>query len=340
MLTQEQAQGLNIQQHELEDAELQQARAQQEMDRYYDAIKKANDAMQNGTAEQREKIAGLLPRLTEWYNNAKSKRTYEEDRFWVATNKINEYRALDAAQQPTQWGGQKRRTITPPEPTVNDGGNWWPIITPVPFDELPENIKRIIRNQPGNPFGSITEWPGIWVWDYLEWAWNGFTDTYLDPSEFVYQSNSRQPWYNFWANLWRAWTVWTILAWGYRLAAPESTIWVTSAWTTQVTNPYELNLWRYNWPVQQTWNYGRVWTPSTFSMGNPALTNAVNRNVSNNLARTVSNTTLSNRLPNGTAIRSLSNSTMTPTNVSRFREVANRNPNASIAETVYNLATK
>ena len=41
MLTQEQAQGLNIQQHELEDAELQQAKAQKEVDRYYEAIQKA-----------------------------------------------------------------------------------------------------------------------------------------------------------------------------------------------------------------------------------------------------------------------------------------------------------
>lgn len=132
MLTQEQAQGLNIQQHELEDAELQQARAQQEMDRYYDAIKKANDAMQNGTAEQREKIAGLLPRLTEWYNNAKNKRAYEEDRFWVATNKINEYRALDAAQQPTQWGGQRRRTYV----SSNQNG----------ARVIPEQVQQMSRN--------------------------------------------------------------------------------------------------------------------------------------------------------------------------------------------------
>jgi hypothetical protein len=56
MLTQEQAWALNVEEHALEAAELRQSDAQKKMDRYYDAIKKASDAMKTATPEQREKI--------------------------------------------------------------------------------------------------------------------------------------------------------------------------------------------------------------------------------------------------------------------------------------------
>lgn len=124
MLTQEQAQGLNIQQHELEDAELQQAKAQKEVDRYYEAIQKASDAAKNGTPEQKEKIAWLLPQLVQWYNEAKNKRAYEEDRYRQAIGKINEYKALDAQQSaPAPKQTTKRRTIS--NPNNYFGGEWW-----------------------------------------------------------------------------------------------------------------------------------------------------------------------------------------------------------------------
>ena len=56
MLTQEQARALNIEEHALEAAELRQTDAQKKMDKYYDAIKKATDAMKGATPEQRERI--------------------------------------------------------------------------------------------------------------------------------------------------------------------------------------------------------------------------------------------------------------------------------------------
>lgn len=174
MLTQEQAHGLNIQQHELEDAELQQAKAQKEMDRYYEAIKKATDAMETATPQQKEKITWLLPQLTQWYETAKNKRAYEEDRYRQATNKINEYRALDAAQQPVQWGWQRRRVVTPPnpEPTIE---------APTP---------QVVSNANYVPSGTFNDAAN----GYIEWMW-----------EWVYDNVGRPMWkfFNRWANnLW------------------------------------------------------------------------------------------------------------------------------------------
>lgn len=174
MLTQEQARGLNIQQHELEDAELQQAKAQQNVDKYYDAIQKASEAAKNGTPEQKEKIAWLLPQLVQWYNDAKNKRAYEEDRYRQALNKINEYKDLDAAQQPVQWGWQRRRVITPPspEPTIE---------TPTP---------QVVSNTNYVPSGTFNDAAN----GYIEWMW-----------EWVYDNVGRPMWkfFNRWANnLW------------------------------------------------------------------------------------------------------------------------------------------
>ena len=91
MLTQEQARGLNIQQHELEDAELQQAKAQQSVDKYYNAMKVAMDSYDTLSPEKQAKVKALLPELQKGYEDAKNKRAYEEDRYRQALNKINEY---------------------------------------------------------------------------------------------------------------------------------------------------------------------------------------------------------------------------------------------------------
>ena len=303
MLTQEQARALNIEEHALEAAELRQADAQKKMDRYYDAIKKATDAMKGATPEQRERITWLLPQLTQWYESAKLERATAEDSYWQHINNINEYKALDAAQQVTQWGGQRRRQIVVPEPEVviESNGKWWPIITTPTFDELPENVKRMIRNQPWNPYGSISEWPWIGAWDYIKWARNWFTTTFLDPSEFVYQSNSIQPWYNFWANLGRAWTVASVLYWWLRANAPTTTI---NTSTYPVSNASR--------------TLGSNYSPSYWNASSSRIT------------PTITNTT--NAANASPALRSL-----TPTEVNNFWKYVDANPNAPVLSTIRNF---
>lgn len=148
MLTEEQARGLNLEQHALEAAELRQADAQKKMDRYYDAIKKATDAMKNGTPEQREKIAWILPKLVQWYKDAERERSWAENDYWIRVNKINEYKALDTSEQPTATNaGQRRRTVVP-TPEVKET-----IITPevvvpeqTPTPEVVNNVAPIKQN--------------------------------------------------------------------------------------------------------------------------------------------------------------------------------------------------
>lgn len=137
MLTQQQANDLNIQQHAMEAAEIAQSKAQKEMDRYYQAMQNATNQYNNLSPENQAKVTALLPEITNKYNQAKAARARAEDAYWQSLNKVNQYKALDAQQVSIQAPGKRRvvsRTInstvpntTVPNTTVNGwGGSTWP----------------------------------------------------------------------------------------------------------------------------------------------------------------------------------------------------------------------
>lgn len=220
MLTPEQAELLRQEQVMLEYAEMDQAKAQEKMNQYYNAIKKVSDAMSNASDDQREKIANMLSPLIQWYRTAERERGSAEDKYWQHINNINEYKALDVAQQPTQWRAQ-RETITPPDPEtiIENGSTWWPIVIPT---QVPEGAQKIIANQPWNPFGSITEWQWISTADYLNNVYQWWSEN-INPQTWVYQNNSRAPWYNLWRKLWNATIPLAVMGWTW---VSPSTFWV------------------------------------------------------------------------------------------------------------------
>lgn len=147
---------------------------------------------------------------------------------------------------------EKYGLIWPEEDVVYTDSNWvvyvpWapenPVSLTIPVkysNELPtrkpeltqdhiDQLVAINNMQPWTPQWTLTEWPKTTFWDYAKWAWNGFTDTFLNPQELTYWSSSRQPWYNIWANIWRLWTL-ASFARGARWFSPSGTS-VPTAWT-------------------------------------------------------------------------------------------------------------
>lgn len=172
MLTQEQARGLNIQQHELEDAELQQAKAQQSVDKYYNAMKVAMDSYDTLSPEKQAKVKELLPELQKGYEDAKNKRAYEEDRYWQALNKINEYKDLDTKQQAPQWWGQRRRTYN---------------VEKFQRPDIRLNLSEWIDKTPVNyvPTWTVTDAAYWWQNGIADWMGNNIVYPYLTASSWM-----------------------------------------------------------------------------------------------------------------------------------------------------------
>ena len=123
MLTQEQADDLNLQLHAQEAAEIWLAQVNKELDGYYAALEKVSEVMQTATPEMMDRIRKVMPRLIEWYNNAKLKKSTYEDSYLQATNKINEYNILKA-QQTSVATQPKRRVVKQGVDTTLPYGNW------------------------------------------------------------------------------------------------------------------------------------------------------------------------------------------------------------------------
>ena len=174
MLTQEQARALNVEQHALEAAELRQMDAQKKIDNYTDMLNKVREQADSYTPEQKAKIAELMPQISEWYENAKAERAQAEDSYWQHLNKINEYRALDAAQQaqPTQGWGQRRRTYNVEKyqrPKIRLNLSEWRDKTPVNYV----------------PTWTATDAAYGWQNGIASWMWNNLVYPYLTASSWI-----------------------------------------------------------------------------------------------------------------------------------------------------------
>lgn len=114
MLTQQQADDLNIQLHAQEAAEVWLNNANKEIENITNTVRRMVEAMKTATPEQQARLRALAPQLLERYNNVKLQKQTYEDQYWNAISKINEYNALGQQQQTPTRQTTKRRTITPP----------------------------------------------------------------------------------------------------------------------------------------------------------------------------------------------------------------------------------
>lgn len=145
MLTQQQADDLNLQLHAQEAAELWLNNVNKQLENLTSTIKRMAEVMKTATPEQQARLKALAPQLLERYNNAKLQKQTYEDQYWWATSKINEYNAL-WQQQPATQPQTKRRTITPNAIPTTDPNKY---MTPVT-----EWIGWI----------STPNWPRYWWW--------------------------------------------------------------------------------------------------------------------------------------------------------------------------------
>lgn len=97
MLTEEQANELNLAQHSQELAEFLQSDAQKKVDNYLATIKSVADNYNKLSPESKAKMKEIIPKLQEWYRNAVNERAAAEDRYWRAQAVINNYKEIDAA---------------------------------------------------------------------------------------------------------------------------------------------------------------------------------------------------------------------------------------------------
>lgn len=159
MLTQEQADDLNLQLHKQEAAEIGLDKINQDLNKYTDMIRRVADMMKTATSEQKERIRSVAPRLLEEYNNLKLKKSTYEDSYREATSKINEYNILNA-QQPQVTNQTKRRTVNTNNFDWNNRWNneykngWW--IDTTWWTTLPDGTKV-------SPDGR-TRQVAMWVW--------------------------------------------------------------------------------------------------------------------------------------------------------------------------------
>ena len=96
MLTEEQAQQLNLNQHALEAAEIGYNKASAELNRYDELLNWIKNNYSTYTPEQKEKLSAMMPEVTAKYNELKAKKEqYFMDQY-EAKQQIDYYNNLSA----------------------------------------------------------------------------------------------------------------------------------------------------------------------------------------------------------------------------------------------------
>lgn len=194
----------------------------------YNKYKNLFETYVNATPEQQARAAGAMRQAMDEYNRIRLDMYTAEDRIQQAQNALNAFNTQPAQQQTTTpWN---RRVVKPTptvvEPTVEETVVYWdPVREPIIVkdqSQLPENIQRIIANQPGSPFGELSQGEWISAWDYLSNVYQWWKEN-INPQTWVYQNNSRAPWYNLWRKLWNATIPLMVMGWAW---ASPSTFWV------------------------------------------------------------------------------------------------------------------
>lgn len=118
MLTQEQANQLNIQQHALEAAQVWYNQTQEKINRYDAMLWEIRDNYSSYSPEQKARISSLMWEISAEYQALKKQRQDYSLAQYEAQQQIWYYNQLNA-QQPAPQGGQRRRVInTGPTPEI------------------------------------------------------------------------------------------------------------------------------------------------------------------------------------------------------------------------------
>lgn len=194
----------------------------------YNKYKNLFETYVNATPEQQARAAGAMRQAMDEYNRIRLDMYTAEDRIQQAQNALNAFNVQPVQQQTTApWN----RRVTEPspavvEPTIEETVTYWdPVreyITIKDPSQLPENIQRMVANQPGSPFGELSQGEWISAWDYLSNVYQWWKEN-INPQTWVYQNNSRAPWYNLWRKLWNATIPLAVMGWTW---ASPSTFWV------------------------------------------------------------------------------------------------------------------
>ena len=194
----------------------------------YNRYQRIFQSYSNATPEQQQRASWLMQTALDNFNQLKLDMYAAEDRIQQAQNALNAFNSQPVQQQATaSWN---RRVVKPAptvvEPAVEETVTYWdPIreyITVKDPSQLPENIQRIVANQPGSPFGELSQGKWISAWDYLSNVYQWWKEN-INPQTWVYQNNSRAPWYNLWRKLWNATIPLAVMGWAW---ASPSTFWV------------------------------------------------------------------------------------------------------------------
>lgn len=189
----------------------------------YNKYKNLFETYVNATPEQQARAAGTIRQAIDDYNQIRLDMYTAENRIQQAQNALNAFN-VQPVQQQTVAPWNRRPAVV--EPTVEETVTYWdPVreyITIKDPSQLPENIQRMVANQPGSPFGELSQGEWISAWDYLSNVYQWWKEN-INPQTWVYQNNSRAPWYNLWRKLWNATIPLAVMGWAW---ASPSTFWV------------------------------------------------------------------------------------------------------------------
>lgn len=294
----------------------------------YNRYQKIFQSYSNATPEQQQRAGWLMQTALDDFNQLKLDMYAAEDRIQQAQNALNAFNAQSVQQQVTtpDWG-QRRRVVSTPigaeeaehivqlsnepydmnfqtETPLTTSTTWDPIreyIAVKDLSQLPENVQRMVANQPGSPFGELSQGEWTSAWDYLSNVYQWWKEN-INPQTWVYQNSSRAPWYNLWRKLWNATIPLMVMGWAW---VSPSTFWV-GEWAL---NSAKNALFRSN--VNKVTNI-----PSTNYTTNPSNI-PIKWTSSSNLPRYY---TAPSNAPTVNVLRSNpSNISITPTSLTRFR---------------------
>lgn len=215
----------------------------------YNRYQRIFQSYSNATPEQQQRASWLMQTALDNFNQLKLDMYAAEDRIQQAQNALNAFNSQPVQQQATAsaWGQRRRATSTPieaegpehivqlsnepydmnfqTETPLTTSTTWDPIreyIAVKDLSQLPENVQRMVANQPGSPFGELSQGKWVSAWDYLSNVYQWWKEN-INPQTWVYQNNSRAPWYNLWRKLWNATIPLAVMGWAW---ASPSTFWV------------------------------------------------------------------------------------------------------------------
>lgn len=160
MLTQEQANQMTIAQNQLEQAQLSYNALQNKINSYEKILNEVSSNYNSYTPEQKAKIDGLLPQLSEQYNQIKKQK---QDQFlaqYDAQQQIDYYNRLNAEQSAAaNTAGQRRRVVTPTP------------VTPEPVPTTPEVSSNYTAPQFGYTWSPAWNYSNPWQWQNGQQGW-------------------------------------------------------------------------------------------------------------------------------------------------------------------------